>query len=446
VSYKLSGINPLAYMGVEPNSPAQTVVFDFAPTVNDTNFNLGTLWLDTADQVPWELVSLANGTAVWISLGGGAANLQTLSADGPTVVNPTAGNINIFGGTGITTTGTTSTITLNVTNPVTFPITVAEGGTGDASFTPYAVLTGGTTSTGPIQSIASVGTSGEVLTSNGAGALPTFQAAAVSGASTFITDSGNATETGGNISILGDGTNIGTAPAGVGNHEVKVSFGGITQYSLAVGTSTTNVAPLGVATNGQLPIGSTGANPVLSTITPGTGITVGNAAGSITISSTNVNPAATCAFSAYNSTDRSSFGTAGTFSTVPFDTELFDLGSNYNTGTNQFTAPATGYYNFVTNVAVDSVASTVTEFSVQLLVSGTSAGAYLQPNGNLFSQTQTGGAGSWGQSSSYFVKMTIGDTAVLQFLQGPSSTSLVTIIGNGLGAQFRTSFCGYRVA
>lgn len=55
------------------------------------------------------------------------------------------------------------------------PIAVASGGTGDATLTAYAVLCGGTSSTGPVQSIASVGTSGQVLTSNGAGALPTFQ-------------------------------------------------------------------------------------------------------------------------------------------------------------------------------------------------------------------------------------------------------------------------------
>lgn len=56
------------------------------------------------------------------------------------------------------------------------PVTVANGGTGDTSLTSYAVLTGGTTSTSAVQSVASVGTSGQVLTSNGAGALPTFQA------------------------------------------------------------------------------------------------------------------------------------------------------------------------------------------------------------------------------------------------------------------------------
>lgn len=56
-------------------------------------------------------------------------------------------------------------------------VTVADGGTGLSSATAYAVLCGGTTSTGALQSIASVGTSGQVLTSNGAGTLPTFQTA-----------------------------------------------------------------------------------------------------------------------------------------------------------------------------------------------------------------------------------------------------------------------------
>lgn len=55
------------------------------------------------------------------------------------------------------------------------PIDVANGGTGDSSLTAYAVLCGGTTTTGAVQSIAGVGTSGQILTSNGAGALPTFQ-------------------------------------------------------------------------------------------------------------------------------------------------------------------------------------------------------------------------------------------------------------------------------
>jgi hypothetical protein len=60
-------------------------------------------------------------------------------------------------------------------------LSVASGGTGVSSNTAYAVLCGGTTATNPIQSIASVGTAGQVLTSNGASALPTMQSAFISG-------------------------------------------------------------------------------------------------------------------------------------------------------------------------------------------------------------------------------------------------------------------------
>ncbi len=56
-------------------------------------------------------------------------------------------------------------------------VTVPQGGTGLTTLTAYAVLAGGTTSTGNLQQVSGLGTSGQVLTSNGAGALPTFQAA-----------------------------------------------------------------------------------------------------------------------------------------------------------------------------------------------------------------------------------------------------------------------------
>lgn len=52
--------------------------------------------------------------------------------------------------------------------------------------TAYAVICGGTTATGAVQPIASVGTSGQVLTSNGAGALPTMQTAPTAGGLVLI--------------------------------------------------------------------------------------------------------------------------------------------------------------------------------------------------------------------------------------------------------------------
>lgn len=58
---------------------------------------------------------------------------------------------------------------------------VAQGGTANTTFTAYAVICAGTTSTGAFQNVSGVGTSGQVLTSNGASALPTWQT--ISGAS-----------------------------------------------------------------------------------------------------------------------------------------------------------------------------------------------------------------------------------------------------------------------
>lgn len=54
-------------------------------------------------------------------------------------------------------------------------VTVPFGGTGLTSLTAYALLAGGTTSTGNVQQVSGLGSSGQVLTSNGAGALPTWQ-------------------------------------------------------------------------------------------------------------------------------------------------------------------------------------------------------------------------------------------------------------------------------
>lgn len=67
-------------------------------------------------------------------------------------------------------------------------LTVPDGGTGKASFTAYSVVCGGTTSGGNLQNVSSVGTSGQVLTSNGAGALPTFQTPSGGGGSATWTE------------------------------------------------------------------------------------------------------------------------------------------------------------------------------------------------------------------------------------------------------------------
>ena len=60
----------------------------------------------------------------------------------------------------------------------------------------------------------------------------------------------------------------------------------LTDGGLVLGSGTGAVTSLGQATNGQLVIGSTGADPVLATLTGGSNITVTNTAGGISIAAT----------------------------------------------------------------------------------------------------------------------------------------------------------------
>ena len=100
----------------------------------------------------------------------------TVNSSGANLVATVLGNTTtVF--TCILTSGTTAASWDADIQGFTTSLSVAQGGTGATTQTAYAVLAGGTTSTGAYQSIASVGTTGQVLTSNGAGALPTFQAA-----------------------------------------------------------------------------------------------------------------------------------------------------------------------------------------------------------------------------------------------------------------------------
>jgi hypothetical protein len=66
---------------------------------------------------------------------------------------------------------------VNLANGVTGTLPVGNGGTNNTTFTAYSVICAGTTATGAFQNVSGLGSSTQVLTSNGAGALPTWQAA-----------------------------------------------------------------------------------------------------------------------------------------------------------------------------------------------------------------------------------------------------------------------------
>jgi len=137
-------------------------------TLNATSASITTL---TGTTLGYTSANITTATGTTFSA-------TTMGAQSTTTFLGTSANITTLSGTNF------SATSLTLTNA----LAVASGGSGRASTTAYAVICGGTTSTGAEQSIASVGTTGQVLTSNGAGALPTFQTA-VSGAQDYIVQS-----------------------------------------------------------------------------------------------------------------------------------------------------------------------------------------------------------------------------------------------------------------
>jgi|TARA_R100000149_G_scaffold65755_1_gene41348 hypothetical protein len=93
--------------------------------------------------------------------------------------------------------------------------------------------------------------------------------------------------------LTSDGNNANFQQISVSNVSgtLAVESGGtgassLTDGGILLGSGTSAITVLGQATNGQIPIGSTGGDPVLGTITAGSGISVTNGSGSIEIAST----------------------------------------------------------------------------------------------------------------------------------------------------------------
>ena len=214
------------------------------------------------------LATLTAGSNVTITNNPGSITIAAGSGSGATTFNTGSGTattasnaITNAGGTGITTSGSGSTVTVALTTPV----SVATGGTGDASLTAHGVLIGEGTSA---VNVTAAGTAGQVFLGTSATTDPVWVTPTAGTGLTLIS----------NASTLDYllSTPVIVANGGTG----ATSF---TANSLLLGNGTSAVSALGAATNGQIPIGSTGAAPVLSTITAGSNVTVTNGTGTITV-------------------------------------------------------------------------------------------------------------------------------------------------------------------
>lgn len=107
-----------------------------APTATDTQYPLGQSWIDKDSDQAYILTSKSGGSANWALASPGSSDVDTLTGDSGGALSPTAGNINILGGDGITVAGSGSTLTINRDAEGGYPVTqYVVGSSGEAGYT-----------------------------------------------------------------------------------------------------------------------------------------------------------------------------------------------------------------------------------------------------------------------------------------------------------------------
>jgi hypothetical protein len=236
MSNRLSFSRGQAYLGTNADQPPNWNFNKRDPDTYDTqNVSIGDLWLNTVAERIWCLVSLQGSDtskgalATWIQLGGGSGNgILTIQGNtGGKVPGDITANINLIGAGAYTFTGNIGTNT----------VTLSDNGSIPSQFTMDDA--------------------------------------------TVVTPFAN------NVNIFGfpnGGPGIGTTAAT--GDTAQIFLYGYTEHAVAIGTDIGGLKSLPAMTDGQLVIGQTGADPAVANLTAGTGISITNGAGSITIAAT----------------------------------------------------------------------------------------------------------------------------------------------------------------
>lgn len=458
MSYRLSGLNPLAYMGVEPYTPPILIVRPQTPTPNDINFNLGSFWLNSITYQLYSLANVAQGVAAWEPLGYMQVLARApLSTDynypiGTFWLNTSSDILYLL----VSVSGESATWVTVSTEVNENTITGDSGGAVSFSDTGNIDLTGdtsGLTVVGtPLTNTLSVewatpGTTGQVL-AGVTGVAPKFLTLESTNSSIAITQGASTLnfEVGSGIieTVTGDSGGA-VSPATGGN----ITIVNATDSGLElVGNPSTHTLTLQYATagtNGQVLIGSTSAAPVWGNITSTDGtITITNGANTIDLSA-----APSSSFVAYLATTYTITPGSGVYKAVLGTggalTALTNVGSNFYVGSGSgspalYTAPVTGVYSFTvgTSVAVPStypMAAQVT-FSTGEVFSGG------------LTTNSTGGSLNLNQQITVVKKMTAGDTAqfsVSTVPGGPLGMTL-TVYGYSTRSLYETYVSGYLVS
>ncbi len=451
---KLTGINPLSYMGVEPVSPPQLVRYQIRPTNRDFNFNIGDLWLVPEPFEVWMLLEKPQNVAFWALIypqGGGGGGISLIHTGGPDVEGDVNGAISILGGENINTTASgPNTLIINLNRTIQWPTTNAAGtegviyldglrfmhngaslGSSDAN-TFLGVDSGnfsliGDTNTGIGASALTAITNGDGNTAVGVAALTALTV----GRRNVSIGSGSG------INIIGGDSNIMISNPGIIGDDSKIRIGeeGVqtnTFIAGITGINTTTVTPafvMNVGTDGELGethlISSDASITILQT-TDGSG----NNAIDFTTAGGGGGGGNPFAFSVVQVGDSAAIANGTDYPMGAFValTKLFDVGNNITTGDGAgmpaiYTAPVTGKYYFELSSNSPTNATTFTQ------AISTTTHIY-HTDGDWSSNTRS-------TEYSVITDMNMGDTATFSFLN-PVSTAFGTYVVSGNGGSLGT--------
>jgi len=145
-----------------------------------------------------------------------------------------------------------------------------------------------------------------------------------------------------------------------------------------------------------------------------------------------------CLFAAYMTGD-TLIAASGVSQDVEFDTEVYDIGGNFNTSNYTFTAPYTGYYDLKTSVMWKFLQTDTGELDLIIVTTGQSY--YIGQWFNFFGLT--GAITRWSQFNNVIAYMVAGDTAKVQVQY--NGTTGTTAIDDGTALN-STWFQGYLIA
>jgi hypothetical protein len=143
------------------------------------------------------------------------------------------------------------------------------------------------------------------------------------------------------------------------------------------------------------------------------------------------------AFLALNSGTDNNLAT-NTLVKIEFNSEVYDQASNYDNGTDTFTAPVTGKYLLTTTVRLDQIDYTCSWISIRIVTSNREYRRFIDPN-------FTADLNQFGMSMTTIADMDASDTAHVEFKQSGGTAQVDVNSGNPSESppQLDTFFSGY---